>query len=164
MRSLMNNKKCMIICMAAVLLIASIVPVRFALAYFTDFQEAAGSGTVDLSWSTEPHEVIEHQQDKAITIENTGETDVIVRVRVFAGDFAEVTDHTDWTESGDWWYYNKILAPGEESSVLRVVVNSDEVPAEDFNIIVVHESSRVAYESNTKVMAPNDQWTLTPTL
>ena len=163
MKAFTANKKLTVLSVAAALLVLLCIPVRYALAYFTDYQKAEGSSSLNLSWSTELHETIENEKDKAIVIENNGDTDVIVRVQIFAGDYAEITDHQDWTKSGDWWYYTRVLPKGGETPVLRAVVHTDNAPADDFNIIVVHESARVVYETNTKLMAPGNDWEITPT-
>lgn len=138
-----------------------------ALAYFTDRQHADGSAAVQMTWETTPHEEMDGN-NKHITIENTGETPVIVRVRIFAADFAAVDPGADWIAGADgWYYYNKILPPGTAdtpslTSDLYVEVSAQseggqdtsKLPDYDFNIIVVHESVRTVYEDNTTLQVP----------
>lgn len=146
--------------MLAAVLTAAAVSVPSVLAYFTDYVKASGSQEVQLQWQTELKEDV-RENDKHITIDNVGDTPVIVRVQVFANeDLATVTGGS-WQKAGDWYYYKKILKAGETMSaddeLLVDVKGSDELPAGDFNIVVVHESQRVVYESNSKLAVP-DGW------
>ena len=148
---------------------AAAASVPGALAYFTDRLHADGSAAVKMTWETTPHEEMDGN-NKHITIENTGETPVIVRVQVFAGAFAE-TEAPDggWIAGEDgWYYYGSVLAPGAVTPELYVAVSAQTetgqdaaaLPDYDFNIIVVHESARTVYEDNTTLAAP-DGWAQT---
>ena len=87
----------------------------------------------------------------------------MVRVQIFANeDLASIIRGSSWEKGEDgWYYYKKILAEGEKMAeadeLLVDVKGSDQLPDSDFNIVVIHESQRVAYESNTKLAAP-DGW------
>ena len=163
------KKKSILIALAILFVFIAVIPVRNTFAYFTAYDEATGEATVDLTWKTDLTEDIENNKDKHITIKNTGETPVIVRVNVFAGEFATTTPEkgheSDWTLVDGWWYYTKILEVGETTPELFVEVVVKNAPDYDFNIVVVHESSRVVYKngSTTELIKPNG-WAYAPTL
>ena len=161
------KKKSILIVLAVLFVFIAVAPIRETLAYFTAYAPASGEGKVDLTWNTKlDEEIDENQRDKHITVTNTGKTPVVVRVSVFA-DEAYTTysyNDSDWTKNSDgWWYYTKVLAPGESTSVLDVLVKVENVPDYDFNIIVVHESSRAIYKngSTTELEKP-DGWAYVP--
>ena len=159
------KKKSILIVLAVLLVFIAVTPIRESLAYFTAYDEAEGNGTVDLVWSTTIVESFPYDRDKNITILNTGETPVIVRVQVFSGEFAATYSVEDgkWIQEDDgWWYYSEILEPGDESSALYAKVNLETAPDYDFNIVVVHESSRVFYVDGTNTIATPEGWTYVP--
>lgn len=144
----------------AAVLMATAVSVPSVLAYFTDYVKASGSKDVHLQWQTELKEDV-RENDKHITIDNVGETPVVVRVQIFANEDLASISGSSWEKGADgWYYYKKILAAGEMAEADELFVDvkgSDQLPDSDFNIVVIHESQRVAYESNTKLAAP-DGW------
>lgn len=84
---------------------------------------------------------------KQITVKNTGSIPCYVRV------FAEPSnseipvsidyDEGHWKKSGDWWYYDNVLQPGESTSALFDSVYIGEIDddhKESFDIIVYSES------------------------
>lgn len=160
-----NNKiKLLII---GILLVALAAPAA-VLAYFTDYEEAWGGAVLNLEGET----TIEEKADSAkkeVNIRNTGETDVIVRVAIY-GDFVEKIDYDegDWThqEGDDWYYYNRILKPGEATaSQITAWIDQGAAGAagHDFDVVVVHESERVSYDGSAafKVNKP-EGWTNMP--
>ena len=137
-----------------ILLVALVVPAGITFAYFTDYEDAHGGAVIQLSGETQLHEDPK-DDSKTVSIENTGETDVIVRLAI-EGDFMKsVTPDVpeDWKTAKDdngvnWWYYTKILKPGETTSEIVALINVSEAgeSGHDFDIVVVHESERVSYE------------------
>lgn len=84
---------------------------------------------------------------KLVTVKNTGSIPCYVRL------FAEPAnseipvsieyDDGSWKKNGDWWYYGKILQPGESTSALFDSVHIgkiDDDKKESFDIIVYSES------------------------
>ena len=66
------------------------------------------------------------------------------------------TNNTDWIKGSDgFWYYKKVLLAGAEASMFKVDVSGkiDQDDLIDFEITVVHESQRVAYDGD-KVAVP----------
>ena len=133
---------------ALVLLTLMALTAGIAYGYFTDYEEAAGGAEIRLNGET----VIREQADdekKVIAIENTGEADVIVRVAVYGENITVKPDvSSDWIEDGDFWYYNGILSPGEVTSNLTALIDTEaaEAAGHDFDIVVVHEMARVVYD------------------
>ena len=165
------KKKSILIVLAMLFVLIAVTPIRESFAYFTAYDEASGEAAVTLKWETEiVEEIDENQKDKHIVIKNTGDTPVIVRVKVFAGDYAvPSSEDGKWTENADgWWYYTEILPVGGTTSELFVEVKTEgspKAPDIDFNIVVVHESSRVVYEngSTTTLVKPSG-WSYAPSV
>lgn len=149
-----RNKKLLLLFALALMVVFAAAQIPATLSYFTDTDQAVGHGKVDLSWQTKLHEEI-RDNNKHITVENTGDTDAVVRVAVYAGDFVKVSDGDgNWKHEGDWWYYKKILAPGETTTELLAEVTAEDAPDYDFNVVVVHESFRAVYEDNDTLRIP----------
>lgn len=149
------------------LLMVAAISMPLTLAYFSDYAVASGSKEVRLAWQTELKEDV-RDNNKHITVDNVGETPVIVRVQVFASDqLASITGDA-WQQGPDgWWYYTKILEAGAqmtaEDELYAEVKGKNDLPAEEFNIIVVHESQRVVYADNNTLAVP-EGWTYAPAL
>ena len=153
-------KKNRIITIAA-LLLSLVVGIGFAFAYFTDYEAARGGAIIHLGGQTELIEQMDGN-NKKISVKNTGQTDMIVRVMIF-GDESKmtVTAPDDWYKGDDGaYYYKKILhgspygESGDSTSTIlaEIKVTGDE-DVKDFDIIVVQEGSRVVYDG-TKLAVP----------
>lgn len=151
-----------IICMMLFLL--AIVPVSRTLAYFTDDASYSGGGALSLAWETELKEEVK-ENDKTVTIKNTGDTDVIVRVRIFGNEeYLTIKNESgQWKDGGDgWWYYDGILKPDAVTEALVADVKaSADLPEHEFNIIVIHESERVIYDNGSTLVKP-EGWAYVP--
>ena len=152
----MRNKRKLVIALSLILCLTA--SVGFTLAYFTDYENAKGGAVVNLSGQTEVEEEFK-DNNKIVTIKNTGETDMVVRLRVFGDEnhmTVNSTGNTDWLEGTDgFWYYKKVLPAGAEASMFKVDVSGKIDPGDpiDFEITVVHESQRVTYDGD-KVAVP----------
>ncbi len=151
------RRKQLLLTFAAVVLCLSI-PVGFTIAYFTDMNSASGTGEmIELKPETAIHETIDNL-NKSITIENTGNADAFIRVKVFYpaslnGLQVVINPNSDeaWILGEDgYWYYNAVLKAGQTTPVLAVdvTVTAQEGQIPDFQIVVVHESSRVFYSES----------------
>ena len=124
-----------------------------AMAYFTTYTEAAGGVELELGFTeTIPHEEVT-DWTKHIKIENTGNYDCYVRVKVFAGELFQDSltygdDSGKWTPGADgYYYYSDIVPAGGMTEELRVMI--DHMDAEQsFNVIVVQECTLVQYDGN----------------
>ena len=152
----MRNKRKLVIALSLILCLTA--SVGFTMAYFTDYENAKGGAVVKLSGQTEVKEEFDGN-NKEVTIKNTGDTDMVVRLRVFGDEnhmTVNSTGNTDWLEGTDgFWYYKKVLPAGAEASMFKVEVNGKIDPGDpiDFEITVVHESQRVTYDGD-KVAVP----------
>lgn len=140
------------LCLAgAALLLAGSMTAGSAMAYFTTYATASGGAEVSLDFThTEPGEEVV-DWTKRITVKNTGSVDCYVRVKLFAGEkYLEGLDISGegWERGeGDYYYYNKVVPAGKTSSLLSAKIGNME-SEEDFNVIVVQESTPVLYSEN----------------
>lgn len=152
--------------MAAALAVALVVSLGAAAgtawAYYTDTNRASGMIAFNYNPNPPSTEVKEEQKDlnKIISVQNTGEVDAMVRVKIFAPDIDGVTvsifpvaddgetaieTGSGWTQSVEgnkegWWYYTSPIAPGASTTKIKVKVeikNPKDVPA--FDIVVVQQ-------------------------
>lgn len=160
------RKRIITIGLIAILALAFAAP---AYAYFTDVQRASGAQEVDLKYSAEVTEKHEDPNssllDKVISIKNTGSSDIMARVFVSdAMDGWTVVAQkvsNNWKEEtvpgGKLYTYTRVVTPDEPNNVsdeLRVVATKNDPDANDrypdFDIIVVGQTSPVAYDDNNK--------------
>ena len=152
-------KKNRIITIAA-LLLSLVVGIGFAFAYFTDYEAARGGAIIHLGGQTELIEQMDGN-NKNISVKNTGQTDMIVRVMIFGDqNKMKITAPDDWYEADGAYYYKKILhgsADGKSgdstSTILAEIKVTGDEDVKDFDIIVVQEGSRVVYDG-TKLAVP----------
>ena len=109
------NKTTMMI--FALVLSLSVV-IGTSLAYFSDYEEAAGAATLSLGGQTKLYEG-EDTDKKEIVVTNTGKTEMIVRVAVFGPDemFSNSNpsyNSADWEKVGNYYYYKHVLKPDPE--------------------------------------------------
>lgn len=143
---------------AAALTMTLGLSVGTAMAYFTTYTEAAGGVELELGFTeTIPHEEVT-DWTKHIRIENTGNYDCYVRVKVFAGELFQDSltygdDSGKWTPGADgYYYYSDIVPAGGMTEELRVMI--DHMDAEQsFNVIVVQECTLVQYDGNGRPYA-----------
>ena len=151
-----GRKKILAIAAALTLCVAT---VGFTVAYFTDYENARGGATIELSGQTRLEEEMDGN-DKLVSIVNTGETDMIVRVHVYSDDGRTQVDesNTDWIKGADGWYYYRYIlaagadgAEGDRTSTLKVFVKTDDPDAApDFDVLVAHESSQAIYDGQSE--------------
>ena len=138
--------------LAAALTLTASLSVGSALAYFTSYCTAEGAVAMNMGFTeTEIHETV--RDGKHIIIENTGDYDCFVRVKVFAPNDIEFWSETKegWMKHEDdqYWYYNSVLAPKEKTPELLIKYRqTDGSNPDEFNIIVVYETTPVLYDEN----------------
>lgn len=155
----MKNKKLLITALSLILCLA--VSIGFAVAYFTDYEAAKGGAVLNLSGRTEIEESVKGKE-KTVSIKNVGDTDVVTRVMI-VGEKMDVTLGDGWTDRQEdgWYYYTKVLKcdpedheKGEATNAIKAKITiSGTEELKDYDIIVVHESSRVVYDGD-KVVVP----------
>ena len=162
----MKKNRTILLLLGLALALALAPAVKTAFAYFTDYEPARGGAVIHLAGQTELHEEVV-EGNKTVTIENTGETDMVVRVMVFGeASRMSIEAGSDWTfsEADNAYYYAKVLEPGETTESIEVTVKGKE--GDNFDIVVVHEGSRVIYETvdgKEQVQKP-DGWTGMPVI
>ncbi|MBR3147515.1 MAG: hypothetical protein IKF54_05165 [Eubacterium sp.] len=143
----MNRSKSRKIIAVFVMLAVLTAGTTAAFAYFTDYEDARGGAVLTLESESELHEIPEDDK-KTISVQNTGYSDIIVRISVFGSFVTVEADESDWVQDGDYWYYKHILGPGESTSdiIARIDTGKAAEAGHDFDVVVVHESERVTYD------------------
>ena len=158
------NKRTLIALLAVMTLIISSIGIT--VAYFSDVDEAQGAATLSLQGQTK---IDEGNLDyKAIKVTNTGDADVLVRVKLFGVDtkLMDVNVPSNWAAGDDGWYYYKNILPGGQNpqantgTEITVKVKEKLDPkvvaemGESLNVTVVHEATPVVYDGDT-LSVPN---------
>ena len=158
-----NFKRKFLILLVVVLTFA--VTTVAASAYFSDYELAAGKAIINLNGQTEINEEFE-ENTKVVSIVNTGDANVFVRVGIYGPKEMEVTfSGADWDKHGDFYYYKHVLPVGE-TTVSAIKASIDKIPAgqaanAEFDIVVVQECSPEAYDDGTPIKPEGwDNWTL----
>ena len=123
-------------------------------AYFTTYTTTSGSGSIELGNITHIVEETEgHIYRKDIQIQNEeGSGPVFVRVKLFYGDRSDLSFELGegWSLGTDgFYYYDDALEATQSTSVLRVSiarVGADAEKPQDFNVVVVAESTPALYD------------------
>ena len=172
----MKYKKYLLI--AAALVMIGAAGIKPAMAYFTDTQQATGKITVHLGDSTiEPKEDVKNMT-KIITVSNTGDYDVYVRVKaIYSSNYTvtltDAAKTNGWTDGGDgYYYYNNIVTKKDTDNAsskqleLKIDVKDSSLVGEDgFNVVIVQEATRVFYDEkgtpsanwNDKIVVESDE-------
>lgn len=141
----MKYRKCLLV--AAALVVIGATSIKPAMAYFTDSRQASGTVTVYLGdMEITPHEEAK-EWTKEITVENTGDYDVFVRVKAIYGSQYGVTlsSGTNWSynEEDGYYYYTEMLSPEKTSSVLTLTIKAnDSFEFDTFNVVIVQEAAK----------------------
>ena len=157
MKNIISRNKLLVIAIVLILAIST----GLTFAYFSDLEEATGEASLALKGKTEIHEDFDGK-NKLIQIYNTGDVDMVVRVKVFGPEeylTVEPEDADDWTQLNGYYYYNEALAPGGSTSVLNAELG--DVPVDLVNgleIIVVHESEPAVYDPVTNKLIDKSEW------
>ncbi|MBE5891389.1 MAG: hypothetical protein E7282_10570 [Lachnospiraceae bacterium] len=131
-------------------------------AYFTTYATAQGTVPISLGSQTDIHEEYANWK-KTISVENTGEVPVFVRVKVLCASQFEVTaEGTNWSLGNDgYYYYSEVVLVGETTENIVASIQKSEDVKSDFNIIVVQECTPVMYDENGNPhTAENADWAM----
>ena len=159
----MKFKKYFVI--AAALALVSLASVKTTMAYFTDTKQATGGVTLSLGDSRlTPHETVDGLI-KHITVENTGNYDVFIRVKaVYGSNYdASVVENTSagWELKEDGYYYYKDVVKAHETAPelqLEISVKDDTAVEDSFNVVILQEASLAIYDADGNVSV---DWTKT---
>lgn len=154
---MMNRYGKVIAMSAAALAMTAALSVEGAMAYFTTYTEAGGSGTVSLGPKTEIDEDVS-EMTKHVTIRNTSANECFVRVKVFCGtDVTCTPEGRNWSHREDgYWYYGPVVAADETAEVLDVKIEYKGEQPQDFNVVVVQECTPVIYDEGGNATADWD--------
>lgn len=141
-----------------------------AWAYFSDYDQAIGVARLHMQGQTRIHEDVSGTE-KNITIENVGDTSVVVRVAIYGpleDKNLKVTLTKDWEKHGDYYYYKHLLAPGANTgdAINAAVQLSEKEAAElgdSFTVTVIHESAMPKFNASGVAQKP-DGWDYIPTI
>lgn len=155
----MNKKN---ICLAAAALITVVsLSIGSAMAYFSTYVVHSGAQEIDLVFSETKIQEEISAGVKKITVQNVGEMECFVRVKVVAGsehaDRWSVANSDGWTSGGDGYYYfDQALAPEGVTSQLLININATDLK-EEFNVIVIQENTPALYDENGVAYADWDR-------
>ncbi len=145
----MNKKKYLVV--AASLLLLGAVAVKPAMAYFTDTHSAVGQAGFG-HYEITPDEKVSGTT-KTITVKNTGDYPVFVRVKLFAGsthglNFKESAS-ANWSlgSRDEFYYFSKSIEPGESTGELVVDIDANGESQDEFNVIVVSEACKLSADN-----------------
>lgn len=134
----------------SVALVVSLGVAGTAWAYYTDTTKAAGMIQFKYDPNPPTTEVQETPDgtNKVISVQNTGEVDAMVRVKVFDPEISGVKLSFEaapgWTQAVNdngekWWYYTQPIAPDDSTPELKAVVTVDAAVDHGFDVIVVQQ-------------------------
>lgn len=137
---------------AAAVILAGSMAIHSAMAYFTTYATASGSHAISIGSRTEIQEEFDNWT-KHIKIQNTGENECYVRVKVFCGsqftvDFSSEAGAWEERDGDGYWYYSDILPMGGETKELLAEITIPEDLKESFNVVVIQECTQVLYDEN----------------
>ena len=158
-----NKKSLLVIAITLVLSLS----VGLTMAYFSDYTAAKGGRGIALGGKTELHDDYD-ESEKTVVIQNTGDTDVIVRVAVYSPIVNETqtvnVSGENWVKEGSGdtahWYYTQVLTPkGTPNSETKpLTVNTEYMLDADLGdiaeVIVTHESVQAVKDANGKYVVP----------
>lgn len=146
----MKYKKYLLV--AAALVVIGATSIKPAMAYFTNSHQAVGTVTVHLGdLEITPNEDAK-EWTKEITVQNTGDYDVFVRVKAICGSqySASLTSGDGWSYNNDgYYYYSDLLKKDATSSVLKLTITPPEgLENEEFNVVIVQEAAKAVDEKD----------------
>lgn len=157
----MKNKNTALLIVAIALILVTYT--NGISAYFTTYTEAMGGYIVHVGDDTDIYEQFSNWTKRVTVVSGADAQPLYVRARAFAGDeYTLLYSGTDWTLGEDgYFYYSKILYPGEETKELLIRIEDipeDAVPGDSFNVEVIYETSPVLYDENGN---PYADWSVT---
>ena len=150
MRKFLKKKTVWLTAVAVAL--AGSMTIHSAIAYFTTYATASGSHTISIGSKTDIVEEFDNWT-KHIQIQNTGENECFVRVKVFCGSqftvqFSGEAGAWEERDSDGYWYYNDILPAGGMTKELLAEITIPEDLKDSFNVVVIQECTQVLYKDD----------------
>ena len=146
---------------ALTLVVALTTAVGTTFAYFTTHALAKGTIEVTLHDRTEINEGFDNKTKHVVIANNPGADGksqaVFVRAKAFSGTTYPIVYSGDaaWSPGADgYYYYATPLAPGEKTTQLDVEITFPTgVNGDQFNVVVVYETTPVLYDETGKPYA-----------
>lgn len=143
------DKKAFCLAGAAFLLVGN-AAVGSAMAYFTTYAAASGGAEVNLGFTKTVLNEKAVDWTKQIAIENQGDYDCFIRVKIFAGEKyqggLEISGE-NWSKGEADYYYYKNVVPAGETAPDQLMVKVDNMEStEGFRVVVVQECTPVLYD------------------
>lgn len=165
----MKTVKSKTILLVITMMLVLSLTVGLTLAYFSDHTAAEGGSALVLGGSTEVREKT-GENSKSVWIENTGETNVVVRVAIYGPTGMEITANSNWEFKDGFYYYKGILKPGDTtpqgSLEAKVTVPGGDL-GDEYQIVVIQECAQATYELNAggeNVVAAPEAWGYIPAI
>lgn len=123
-----------------------------AWSYFTTYAEAKGGYTIELGDQTQISEEFSAWTKHVVITNEEGSQPVYIRVKAFCGSEYTLTYSDNgsgkWTPGDDgYYYYSDIVdAGGSADELLVQILNVPETDPEDFQVVVIYESTPVQYD------------------
>ena len=142
--------------LAVSLLMVACIGIGSALAYFTTYTEAKGGAKLDLKFQKTNIAEEVKEGNKILKVKNSeNAAAAYVRIKVVVAEqfkndlvYSEKSDIKKWTPGNDgYYYYADIVEPGAETTELYVNVLGVKA-TDDFNVIVIQESTPVLYKED----------------
>lgn len=158
----MKKKSVIFAAIAVVLVLAANLPLAWG--YFSTYTEAQGGKPIQpRREETEIKEPEVTNWAKHVVITNSEDgSPMYIRAKAFGGSEYDLTYESDGSwELGDegFYYYKNILDAGGETSELLVKINNRPADenGQEFNVVVIYESTPVRYDENGDPYADWDQ-------
>ena len=123
--------------------------------YFTTNAEATGSASISLGSRTEVEEDFSAWTKRVAITSKKDSKPVYVRVKAFCGSEYSLTysdEEGNWTPGSDgYYYYTPIVNAGETTTILKVLIGNvpeDVKEGDEFNVIVIYETTPVQYRED----------------
>ncbi len=146
----MKKKWLILAALAAVTL--STIAVTPSIAYFTDTVQTKGTIEVKLGDGKPKIDEEVKNMTKYVTIKNTGDYDIYVRVKAIYPDSCTLTlqKESGWEQGqGGYYYYESPVAPGKSTaSQLKLKITKNTDLDLDFNVVIVQEATKVVYDED----------------
>ena len=146
----MKRKSIFVAAFAAVM--AAATSVGSAWAYFTTYAEAQGGYTISLGDETRVEEEFSDWTKHIAITSAEGSEPAYIRVKAFSGSqytFVYSDSAGKWEPGEDgYYYYADIVEGGQTTEPLDVRIEDIPEDAQEFNVVVVHESTPVQYDGD----------------
>ena len=159
------KKRTLILALTAILLVCT-APAGTAFAYFTTYARATGGYVIELGdQTTIDDDVSNWVKHVKITVSDDSQP-VFVRARAFGPTDYELqySGSEKWAPGGDgYYYYQEACTAGQQLDELNIRIanvpeQKDIVKPEEFNVVVVHETTPARYNADGSLRNSPEDW------